>query len=67
MKGPDPRALLKPYAAELMTMWPVSPKFNSPKNDSPELLDEVDEPEAEGERVERANEGEADREPTNSE
>jgi hypothetical protein len=24
-----------------MTMWPVSPQLNSPKNDAPELLEPV--------------------------
>jgi hypothetical protein len=59
--------LLKPYQSERMTMWPVSPKVNSPKNDSPDLLEPVQEPDvpAAGE-VERANEGDPDREPTNS-
>jgi len=69
LKGPNSRELLKPYPAERMTMWPVSPKLNSPKNDSPELLEPFEEPEAaaaEGE-VERTNEGEPEREPTNSE
>jgi hypothetical protein len=51
-----------------MTMWPVSPKLNSPKNDSPDLLDPIEEPEAPvGGQVERANEGRPEREPTNSE
>jgi hypothetical protein len=51
-----------------MTMWPVSPKLNSPKNDSPDLLEEWEAPEAPptGE-VRRANEGAPEREPTNSE
>ena len=51
-----------------MTMWPVSPKLNSPKNDSPDLLEPIEEPgaPAEGE-VTRANEGAPEREPTNSE
>jgi putative SOS response-associated peptidase YedK len=68
LKGPNPKELLKPYAAERMTMWPVSPKLNSPKNDSPDLLEPVEEPEraAQGE-VTRANEGAPEREPTNSE
>jgi hypothetical protein len=39
--GPQPSELLKPYPAELMTMWPVSQKPNSPKNDGPELLEPV--------------------------
>jgi putative SOS response-associated peptidase YedK len=67
LNGPNPGELLKPFPADRMVMWPVSPKLNSPKNDSPDLLDEFEEPAAEGEPVERANEGEADREPTNSE
>jgi hypothetical protein len=49
-----------------MTMWPVSPKLNTPKNDSPDLLDPIDEPDGAGELVERVNEGEPEREPTNS-
>ena len=63
LNGPDPADLLKPFPADGMVMWPVSPKLNSPKNDSADLLDEFepDEP------IEGANEGEADREPTNSE
>jgi hypothetical protein len=28
LKGPNPKELLKPYPAERMTMWPVSPKLN---------------------------------------
>jgi hypothetical protein len=51
-----------------MTMWPVSPKLNSPKNDSPDLLEPIEESDAAGEAdVARANEGEPDRAPTNSE
>jgi hypothetical protein len=51
-----------------MTMWPVSPKLNSPKNDSADLLEPFEEPDGppEGGMV-RANEGEPEREPTNSE
>jgi putative SOS response-associated peptidase YedK len=68
LKGPNPRELPRPDPAERMTMWPVSPKLNSPKNDSPDLLEPIEEPEAGAEReVERANEGEPEREPTNSE
>ena len=36
---PDPRDLLKPYPADLMTMWPISTRVNSYKNDEPSLLD----------------------------
>jgi putative SOS response-associated peptidase YedK len=35
---PDPRELLRPYPPEPMTMWPVSTRVNSPKNDDPDLL-----------------------------
>jgi putative SOS response-associated peptidase YedK len=68
LKGPNPKELLRPYPAERMIMWPVSPKLNSPKYDSPDLLEPIEEPAgpAEG-QVERANEVEPEREPTNSE
>jgi putative SOS response-associated peptidase YedK len=36
---PDPRDLLVPYPAEPMTMWPISSRVNSPKNDDPAILD----------------------------
>ncbi|MBE7553850.1 MAG: SOS response-associated peptidase [Anaerolineales bacterium] len=35
-------SLLKPYPAELMTAYPVSRLVNSPKNDSPALIEPVD-------------------------
>ncbi len=67
LKGPNPQELLKPYPSEEMTMWAVSPKLNSPKNDSPDLLEPVGEPDTTGAGdIERANEGEPEREPTNS-
>lgn len=34
-------SLLKPYPAELMTAYPVSKLVNSPKNDSPALIEPV--------------------------
>ncbi len=63
LKGPDPQDLLKPYPAEAMTMWPVSPKLNPPKNDSPDLLARIPEP---GRTVPDGNAGGASQEPTNS-
>ena len=68
LKGPSPQELLKPYPSEEMTMWAVSPKLNSPKNDSPDLLEPIQEPDGstEGDLI-GANEGEPDKEPTNSE
>jgi putative SOS response-associated peptidase YedK len=38
---PDPHDLLIPYPADLMKMWPVSSRINSPKNDTPDLIDRV--------------------------
>ena len=35
----DPADLMRPYAAEAMTAWPVSTKVNSPRNDDPSLLE----------------------------
>ena len=67
LKGPNPKELLKPYPAEQMTMWPVSPDLNSPKNDRPDLLDPIEEPDEGGEPVGGANEGDPAREPVNSE
>jgi putative SOS response-associated peptidase YedK len=66
LKGPDPQELLKPYPSGGMTMWPVSPRLNSPKNDSPDLLDPVPEPDGPEEPVKSTNEGDPKREPTNS-
>jgi hypothetical protein len=51
-----------------MTMWPVLPKLNSPKNDSPDLVEPIEEPDgAEEGDVVRANDGEPESEPSNSE
>jgi putative SOS response-associated peptidase YedK len=33
---------VRPYAAERMEGWPVSPRLNQPENDEPRLLDRVD-------------------------
>jgi putative SOS response-associated peptidase YedK len=35
----DPRDLLKPHRSEPMTMWPVSTRVNSPKNDDPAVIE----------------------------
>jgi putative SOS response-associated peptidase YedK len=34
----DLKELLKPFAADQMKMWPISPRVNSPKNDDPDIL-----------------------------
>jgi putative SOS response-associated peptidase YedK len=38
---PHPRDPLRPVPAELMRMWPISTRVNSPKNDDPDLLTPV--------------------------
>ena len=69
LSDPDPSDLLKPYPADLMTMWPVSRDVNSPKNDRSDLLERVEDPEPWPERdgdVESANSADATHEPANS-
>jgi putative SOS response-associated peptidase YedK len=39
---PDPRDLLVPYPAELMTMWPVSARVNKAANDDAQILDRAE-------------------------
>ena len=39
---PDPVYLMKPFPSELMTMWPIGKKVGSPKNDTPDIIDEID-------------------------
>jgi putative SOS response-associated peptidase YedK len=44
---PDPHDLMRPFPSELMTMWPIDRKVGSPKNDSPDIIEEIDpDPEA---------------------
>jgi putative SOS response-associated peptidase YedK len=38
----NPRNLMRPFDPNLMTMWPVSTRVNSPKNDDPGLLNPLD-------------------------
>ncbi|RFB93596.1 DUF159 family protein [Rhizobium leguminosarum bv. trifolii] len=43
---PDPNDLMKPFPAELMTLWKIGRDVGSPKNDRPEIIEEVeDDPE----------------------
>ncbi|MGF1620669.1 MAG: SOS response-associated peptidase [Rhodomicrobiaceae bacterium] len=39
---PDPRDLLVPYPSEKMRMWPISTRVNTPRNDTPDILDPLD-------------------------
>jgi putative SOS response-associated peptidase YedK len=41
MADDNPARLMRPYPAELMTMWPVSQRVNSARNDGPELLERI--------------------------
>jgi putative SOS response-associated peptidase YedK len=43
---PDPRDLLRPFPEEPMTLWPVSTRVNSPKNDDPGLIERLVEADA---------------------
>jgi putative SOS response-associated peptidase YedK len=36
---PNPHDLLVPYPSDLMRMWPISNKVNSPRNDTPDILE----------------------------
>jgi putative SOS response-associated peptidase YedK len=38
----DPRDLLKPFPAELMTIWPIDRKVGKPDNNSPDVLDPIE-------------------------
>ncbi len=41
---PDPHDVLRPFPSELLRMWPISTRVNSPSNDDEGLLDEVELP-----------------------
>ena len=38
---PDPHDLLAPFPSDLLAMWPISKRVNSPDNDDERLLDEI--------------------------
>jgi putative SOS response-associated peptidase YedK len=38
---PDPRDLMRPFAAELMRVWSISTRVNKPENDDASLLDPI--------------------------
>jgi putative SOS response-associated peptidase YedK len=38
---PEPHELLAPFPSELLNMWPISKRVNSPDNDDEQLLDEI--------------------------
>ncbi|MEY9199092.1 putative SOS response-associated peptidase YedK [Sinorhizobium fredii] len=43
----DPAELMRPFPAELMTMWPIDRKVGSPKYDAADILDPVEPPQEE--------------------
>lgn len=38
----DPRDLMKPFPSDLMTMWKIGRDVGSPKNDRPDIIEEID-------------------------
>jgi putative SOS response-associated peptidase YedK len=38
----DPAALLRPAADGVLRAWPISTRVNAPRNNTPELLDELE-------------------------
>ena len=67
---PDPRDMLKPFPAELMTMWPVSTRVNTPRNDDEDLIRAIqlpDQPAPAADPVHTANDPDVEARPTNSE
>ena len=40
---PDhPRDLMRPFAAHLMRMWPISTRVNKPENDDPSIIEPIE-------------------------
>jgi putative SOS response-associated peptidase YedK len=39
---PDPRDLMRPFAADLMRMWPISTRVNKPENDDRSLVEPIE-------------------------
>jgi putative SOS response-associated peptidase YedK len=35
----EPRALMRPFPAEPMRIWPVSTRVNKPENDDPSIIE----------------------------
>jgi putative SOS response-associated peptidase YedK len=42
----DPIALMRPAGDDVLHLWPVSRAVNSVRNNSPDLLDRIDDPHA---------------------
>ena len=67
---PDPQDMLKPFPAELMSMWPVSTRVNTPKNDDEDLIRAIQLPEPPtpaANLLHTANDSSAEAGPANSE
>jgi putative SOS response-associated peptidase YedK len=37
----DPRALMRPFPADPMRMWPISTRVNKPENDDPSIAEPI--------------------------
>src|SRR5215207_7721056 len=67
---PEPQDMLKPFPAELMSMWPVSTRVNTPKNDDEDLIRAIQLPEPPtpaANLLHTANDSSAEAGPANSE
>ncbi|CAI2935234.1 protein of unknown function [Aminobacter niigataensis] len=38
----DPADLMKPFPSDRMTMWKIGRKVGSPRNDTPDILDPIE-------------------------
>lgn len=41
LSGEAGKQILAPYPADRMTVWPIRPRVNSPKNDDPDILEPI--------------------------
>ncbi len=39
---PDPHELMRPFPADSMRMWPISPRVNKPENDDPSIVEPIE-------------------------
>jgi len=38
----DPHEMMRPFAAALMRMWPISTRVNKRENDDPSIIEEIE-------------------------
>jgi putative SOS response-associated peptidase YedK len=39
---PDPRSLMRQFPADLMRMWPISTRVNTPENDDASIIEPIE-------------------------